>query len=91
MKYSSALPGMTSSIRKGRIATPWLTARSTSLRICGESFAAAVKTSTMMRDCSMASIMHSPGITSRGAIQHRIPLDSSMTQTASAVVLFFAE
>jgi hypothetical protein len=31
------------------------------------------------------------GITSRGAIQQRMPFDSSMAQTASAVALSFAE
>ena len=95
MKYSRDLPGSTSSMRKGRMATPRLTARSTSLRICGEALALAVKTSTIIRHCSMASMMASPhsmlGITSRGAIQQRMPFDSSMAQTASAVALSFAE
>jgi hypothetical protein len=32
-----------------------------------------------------------PGITSRGAIQQRMPSDSSVAHTASAIVLSFTE
>jgi hypothetical protein len=91
MKYSSVFDIGTSSMRNGMIDNPRCTARSTSLFICGESFAFAEYTRTITRLALMASTMappqSTPGRMSRGAIQQRMPLFSSVAQTASAVGL----
>ena len=77
------------------IGTPPLTARSTSRRICLELLALDEKISTMARHWSMALTMaaphSSPGVMSRGAIQHRMPACSSVAQVASAVALSTCE
>ena len=87
--------GLMSSIRTGMTTSPLLTARSTSRLICGDPLACEEKTSSITRAWSIASINaepHSiPGRMSRGAIQQRMPRDSSFAQTASAYGLSRAE
>ena len=94
-KYSIDLVGTTSSIRRGIIGTPLLTARSISRWICRESLALAEKISTITRHRSIASMMACPyswpGLMSRGAIQHRTPARSSTALAASAAVLSLLE
>ncbi len=91
MKYSSDWVGVMFSIRSGTIGMPLLTARSTSRPTCGDWLAWDEKTRTMTRDWWIASTIEAPysapGMTSRGAIQQRIPSDSSIAQAASAVGL----
>ena len=89
MKYASDSVGATSSIRMVTIGTLLLTARWTSRRICGEAFALDEKISTSARAWSMPRMMaapHStPGVMSRGAIQHLMPRASSPAQAVSAM------
>jgi hypothetical protein len=77
-------------MRRGMIGRPLLTARSTSRLICGELLAFAEKTRTITRHWLITRVMASPhfalGVTSRGAIQQRIPLLSSAAHAASAAV-----
>ena len=74
---------------------PRLIARSTSRFIWGETLAFLEKTSTKTRDSLIASMIDSPqsalGNMSRGAIQQRMPLLSSVAQVASAVGLSLEE
>jgi hypothetical protein len=94
-KYSSDRSGTTSSMRSGMIAVPLCTARSTSRLICCDSLACAENTNTNTRDAWIAEMIDSPqsapGAMSRGAIQQRIPLASSVAQTASPTGLSFDE
>jgi hypothetical protein len=68
-------------------------ARLTLRLTCCDSLAREEKTSTITRLSAMArafaSSQSAPGATSRGAIQQRMPLDSSAAQTASATALSF--
>src|SRR6266403_2137608 len=68
-----------------------LAASCTSRRICAEVFECAEKISTITLLYSIARVIspakESPGCTSRGAIQQRIPMFSSAAQTASATGL----
>ena len=77
------------------MVTPFFTARSISRLICADSFALEEKISTMARQCSMESTMAEPysvpGTTSRGAIQQRMPEDSSTAHAASAAGLSLLE
>jgi hypothetical protein len=79
------------SIRSGTTGIPRFMARSTSRRICADSFALLEKIRTITRQVSSALMMAAahavPGRTSRGAIQQRMPAASSAAQVASAGVL----
>ena len=81
MKYPNDWLGATFSSRSGMIVMPALTARSTSSRTCGESFADAENTSTISRLEAMAAAIapphSSPARMSRGATQQRTPAASS--------------
>ena len=87
--------GTASSMRTGIIGTPLLTARSISRWICRELLALEEKIRTITRHWSMASMMappySPPGLISRGAIQHRMPVCSSTAQAASAAGLSLLE
>ena len=78
-------------MRSGITASPRLTARSTSRRICCELLAFEENTSTKTRAALSASTIDSPqsapGRISRGAIQQRIPFASRTAQAASAMCL----
>src|SRR5689334_18993650 len=68
-----------------------LAASCTSLKTCSDAFEWVEKIKTKTLLCWMARVIspakERPGWTSRGAIQHRIPLFSSALQTASAIGL----
>src|SRR5699024_5886898 len=79
----------------GRIGMPWLAVRSSSRPTWGEALASAENTSTVSVERPMASMIDwaysIPGITSRGAIQHRIRCSSRVAQIALARVRSFEE
>ena len=78
-------------MRTGMIEMPLSTTRSISRRICGDEFARDEKIRTITRHWSSASMMEAPqsepGRMSRGAIQQRMPDDSSAAHAASATAL----
>ena len=86
MKYSIVRVGITFSTRTGMSDSPLWTARSTSRCTWTDLLEASLKTSSMTREPSMASMIDSahgtPGTMSRGAIQHGIPRCSRPAQIA---------
>ena len=90
-KYSIDFDSTTFSMRKGMIGIPLLTALSTSRSTCGEVFELLENTKTMRRlwfsPFMRASAYGTPGNTSLGAIQQRIPLLSRFAHTVSATTL----